>query len=111
RQVLAHARQDAALTEDYRRSLQPVVDDHRAVQAAVAAGDVARAGALMQAHLLATPRDMTELLDPAGGRAGAPTTSPRMAGSGSTPAAPSPTSYSSITPPDAIGSARCHPIR
>jgi DNA-binding GntR family transcriptional regulator len=69
RQVLAHARQDAALTEDYRRSLQPVVDDHRAVQAAVAAGDVARAGALMQEHLLATARDMTELLDPAGDRA------------------------------------------
>jgi GntR family transcriptional regulator, vanillate catabolism transcriptional regulator len=66
RQVLANARQDAALTEDYRRSLQPVVDDHRAVRAAVAAGDVVRAGALMQEHLLATARDMTELLDTVG---------------------------------------------
>jgi DNA-binding GntR family transcriptional regulator len=66
RQVLVQARRDAARTEDYRRSLQVVVDSHRAVQQAVAAGDVAGAGLAMQEHLLATAGDMKGLLDAAG---------------------------------------------
>jgi len=66
RQVLVHVRQDAARTVDYRKSLQVVVDGHRAVQQAVAAGNVARAGLVMQDHLLATAADMKELLDAAG---------------------------------------------
>ena len=61
-QVLRRAAADAALREDYRRSLQPVVDDHRALHAAVAAGDTARAAALMHTHLMETARDMTMLL-------------------------------------------------
>jgi DNA-binding GntR family transcriptional regulator len=69
RQVLTHAREDAARAEDYRRGMQPVVDDHRALYEAVAAGDADRAASLMQEHLLATARDMTELLGEAGGRA------------------------------------------
>ena len=44
---LMGAAADAALREDYRRSLQPVVDDHRALHAAVAAGDAARAASVM----------------------------------------------------------------
>jgi GntR family transcriptional regulator of vanillate catabolism len=61
-QVLRRAAADAALREDYRRSLQPVVDDHRALHEAVAAGDTARAASLMHNHLLETARDMTFLL-------------------------------------------------
>ena len=53
---------DATLREDYRRSLQPVVDDHRALYDAVAAGDCQRAAAVMHSHLLETARDMTLLL-------------------------------------------------
>lgn len=68
RQVLRHASSDAVRLEDYRRSLRPVVDDHRALHDAVAAGDTGRAAALMREHLLATARDMTALL---GGDAGA----------------------------------------
>jgi DNA-binding GntR family transcriptional regulator len=66
RQVLVHARQDAGRTEDYRRSLQGVVDSHHAVQQAIADGDVSRAGLAMQEHLLATAGDMRGLLDTAG---------------------------------------------
>ena len=62
RQVLRHASTDAARREDYRRSLQPVIDDHRALYDAVAAGDAARAATLMHEHLLATARDMMALL-------------------------------------------------
>lgn len=69
RQVLAHAREDEARTADYRRSLQPVVDDHRIIYEAVAAGDAARAAPLMAEHLLATARDMTELLGTTGNQA------------------------------------------
>jgi DNA-binding GntR family transcriptional regulator len=61
-QVMRRAAADAALREDYRRSLQPVVDDHRTLHAAVAAGDAARAAALMHTHLMETARDMTLLL-------------------------------------------------
>jgi DNA-binding GntR family transcriptional regulator len=61
-QVLRRAAADAVLREDYRRSLQPVVDDHRALHAAVAAGDAARAASIMHNHLLETARDMTLLL-------------------------------------------------
>jgi GntR family transcriptional regulator, vanillate catabolism transcriptional regulator len=61
-QVLRRATADAALREDYRRSLQPVVDDHRALHQAVTAGDRVRAASLMHKHLLETARDMTLLL-------------------------------------------------
>jgi GntR family transcriptional regulator of vanillate catabolism len=61
-QVMRRAAADAALREDYRRSLQPVVDDHRALHAAVAVGDAARAASVMHNHLLETARDMTLLL-------------------------------------------------
>jgi GntR family transcriptional regulator of vanillate catabolism len=61
-QVLRHSTTDATLREDYRRSLQPVVDDHRALYEAVAAGDCRRAAAVMHSHLLETARDMTLLL-------------------------------------------------
>jgi DNA-binding GntR family transcriptional regulator len=63
-QVLRRAAADATLREDYRRSLQPVVDDHRALHAAVAAGDTTGAAALMHTHLMETARDMTLLLHP-----------------------------------------------
>lgn len=62
RQVLRHAAADATRREDYRRSLQPVIDDHRALYEALAAADARRAAALMHGHLLATARDMTALL-------------------------------------------------
>jgi DNA-binding GntR family transcriptional regulator len=61
-QLLRRATADDVLREDYRRSLQPVVDDHRALYEAVAAGDAARAATVMHNHLLETARDMTRLL-------------------------------------------------
>lgn len=65
-QVMRRATSDAVLREDYHRSLQPVVDDHRALLDAVAAGEHSRASALMRRHLLETARDVTLLLRAAG---------------------------------------------
>jgi GntR family transcriptional regulator, vanillate catabolism transcriptional regulator len=61
-QVLRRAAASTDLRENYRRSLQPVVDDHRTLYEAVAAGDAARAASAMHNHLLETARDMTLLL-------------------------------------------------
>jgi DNA-binding GntR family transcriptional regulator len=61
-QVLRRAAANTDLRENYRRSLQPVVDDHRVLYEAVAAGDAARAASAMHDHLLETARDMTLLL-------------------------------------------------
>jgi DNA-binding GntR family transcriptional regulator len=61
-QVLRRAAANTDLRENYRRSLQPVVDDHRSLYEAVAAGDAARAARAMHDHLLETARDMTLLL-------------------------------------------------
>jgi DNA-binding GntR family transcriptional regulator len=61
-QVLRRAAANVGLQGDYRRGLQAVVDDHRALHEAVTAGDTARAASLMHKHLLETARDMTLLL-------------------------------------------------
>lgn len=65
RQLLAQALADRAPRAEYREGLVRVLDDHRALQRAIADGDGARAGALMRGHLLATARDMGALLDAA----------------------------------------------
>jgi DNA-binding GntR family transcriptional regulator len=65
RQLLAQALADRAPRGAYREGLVRVLDDHRALQHAIAEGDGARAGALMRGHLLATARDMGALLDAA----------------------------------------------
>jgi DNA-binding GntR family transcriptional regulator len=62
RQVMHHATADATRREDYRRSLQPVLDHHRALHEAIAVGDAARAAAIMRDHLLETAHDMTAML-------------------------------------------------
>jgi DNA-binding GntR family transcriptional regulator len=68
RQVLQHATANAARREDYRRSLQPVLNDHRALYQAIATGDVILAASMMRDHLLATARDMTAMLATEAGR-------------------------------------------
>jgi DNA-binding GntR family transcriptional regulator len=62
RQVLARAVTEAAPRGDYRRSMEAVVADHRALYEALAAGDASRAGSFMRRHLLATAKDMMALL-------------------------------------------------
>jgi DNA-binding GntR family transcriptional regulator len=66
RQVMMHAGSDDALRSDYRDSLQLVVADHRALLAALAAGDAARSATLMRNHLLATAQRMSALLQGCG---------------------------------------------
>jgi DNA-binding GntR family transcriptional regulator len=68
RQVMQHATANPARREDYRRSLQPVLDDHRALYQAVAAGDAALAASVMRTHLLQTAQDMTAMLAATAGR-------------------------------------------
>jgi DNA-binding GntR family transcriptional regulator len=63
RQVLRNANANATRREDYRRSLQPVLVDHRAIYAAVAAGNVILAALMMRDHLLDTVHDMAAMLD------------------------------------------------
>jgi len=62
RQLLVQAMTDQAPREEYRAGLARVLEDHVALQRAIAEGDGARAGALMRGHLLATAHDMGELL-------------------------------------------------
>ncbi|MDB5413545.1 MAG: GntR family transcriptional regulator [Rubritepida sp.] len=62
RQVLASASLAAAPRDEYRSSMEAVVADHRALHAAIAAGDGPRAATLMRSHLLATAQDMITLL-------------------------------------------------
>ena len=62
RQVLHYATADAARRDDYRRSLLPVLNDHRALYEAVAAGDTILSASIMQNHLRETARDMIPML-------------------------------------------------
>lgn len=62
RQVLASASLAPAPRDEYRRGMETVVADHRALHAAIAAGDAPRAATLMRSHLLATAQDMITLL-------------------------------------------------
>jgi len=61
-QVLQRAASDAVRRDDYLRGLQTVLNHHRALLEAIAAGDAARASATMRDHLLCTAQDMTLLL-------------------------------------------------
>jgi len=61
-QVLQRAAGDAVRRDDYLRGLQAVLNHHRALVEAIAAGDTARASATMRDHLLCTAQDMTLLL-------------------------------------------------
>jgi GntR family transcriptional regulator of vanillate catabolism len=61
-QVLQRATSDAVRREDYLRGLQAVQDHHRALVAAIAAGDPAKASTTMRDHLLCTAHDMTLML-------------------------------------------------
>ena len=61
-QVLQRAASDAVRRDDYLRGLQAVLNHHRALVDAIAAGDAARASATMRDHLLCTAQDMTLLL-------------------------------------------------
>jgi DNA-binding GntR family transcriptional regulator len=61
-QVMQRASSDTVRREDYLRSLRAVLDHHRVLAEAIAAGDVARAAATMREHLLGTARDMTSML-------------------------------------------------
>jgi DNA-binding GntR family transcriptional regulator len=67
RQVLRNANANATRREDYRRSLQPVLVDHRAIYEAVAAGNVTLAASMMRDHLLDTVHDMAAMLNAEGG--------------------------------------------
>jgi DNA-binding GntR family transcriptional regulator len=67
RQVLRNANANATRREDYRRSLQPVLVDHRAIYEAVAAGNVILAASMMRDHLLDTVHDMAAMLNAEGG--------------------------------------------
>ena len=67
RQVLRNANANATRREDYRRSLQPVLVDHRAIYEAVAAGNVILAASMMRDHLLDTVHDMAVMLNAEGG--------------------------------------------
>ncbi len=62
RQVLRRANEGSECKADYRRSLQAVLDDHRALLKAVASGDTALAGSMMRDHLMDTARDMAVTL-------------------------------------------------
>jgi GntR family transcriptional regulator of vanillate catabolism len=61
-QVLQRAAGDAVRRDDYLRGLQAVLNHHRALVEAIAAGDTAKASATMRDHLLCTAQDMTFLL-------------------------------------------------
>jgi DNA-binding GntR family transcriptional regulator len=61
-QVLQRAASDAVKRDDYLRGLQAVLNHHRALVEAIAAGDTAKAAATMRDHLLCTAQDMTLLL-------------------------------------------------
>jgi GntR family transcriptional regulator of vanillate catabolism len=61
-QVLQRATSDAVKRDDYLRSLQAVLNHHRTLVEAIAAGDTAKASAIMRDHLLCTAQDMTLLL-------------------------------------------------
>ena len=61
-QVLQRAASDAVRRDDYLRGLQAVLNHHRALVEAIAAGDTAMASATMRDHLLCTAQDMTPLL-------------------------------------------------
>jgi DNA-binding GntR family transcriptional regulator len=61
-QVLQRAANDAVRRDDYLRGLQAVLNHHRALVEAIAAGDTAKASATMRDHLLCTAQDMTLLL-------------------------------------------------
>ena len=61
-QVLQRAAGDAVRRDDYLRGLQAVLNHHRALIEAIAAGDTAKASATMRDHLLCTAQDMTLLL-------------------------------------------------
>jgi GntR family transcriptional regulator of vanillate catabolism len=61
-QVLQSAASDAVRRDDYLRGLQAVLNHHRALVEAIAAGDTAKASATMRDHLLCTAQDMTLLL-------------------------------------------------
>jgi DNA-binding GntR family transcriptional regulator len=61
-QVLQRAAGDAVRRDDYLRGLQAVLNHHRALVEAIAAGDTAKASATMRDHLLCTAQDMTLLL-------------------------------------------------
>jgi DNA-binding GntR family transcriptional regulator len=61
-QILQRAASDAVKRDDYLRGLQAVLNHHRALVDAIAAGDAARASATMRDHLLCTAQDMTLLL-------------------------------------------------
>ena len=61
-QVLERAASDAVRRDDYLRGLQAVLNHHRALVDAIAAGDSAKASATMRDHLLCTAQDMTLLL-------------------------------------------------
>jgi len=61
-QVLQRADGDAVRRDDYLRGLQAVLNHHRALVEAIAAGDTAKASATMRDHLLCTAQDMTLLL-------------------------------------------------
>ena len=69
RQVLHYASTHPGRRDDYLRSLQPVLDDHRALYRAVAAGNAILAASMMRDHLLDTARDMITLLEAKIGRA------------------------------------------
>jgi DNA-binding GntR family transcriptional regulator len=62
RQVLARTAAGEVPSRDYRDSLTRVIDDHRALQAALAREDAAQAAVLMRSHLLATAQHMADLL-------------------------------------------------
>ena len=61
RQVLQRAAADVVRRDDYLRGLKAVLEHHRALIAAIDAGDAAKAGATMRDHLLCTAHDMTLL--------------------------------------------------